>query len=67
MAASANLVPNSLPNWHSKSCATKIFFPLIFFACNCRYEMYDDGWYDDTWIDADTDYPEDMQGEEDFA
>jgi hypothetical protein len=27
----------------------------------------DDGWYDDTWIDADTDYPEDMQGEEDFA
>lgn len=27
----------------------------------------DDGWYDDTWIDVDTDYPEDMQGEEDFA
>jgi len=24
---------------------------------------YDDG----EWIDADTDYPEDMQGEEDFA
>lgn len=27
----------------------------------------DDGWYDDTWIDVDTDYPEDMQGEEEFA
>jgi len=27
----ANLVPQ------------KYFFALIFFACNCRYEMYDDG------------------------
>jgi hypothetical protein len=31
MAASANLVPNELQNWQSKSCATKIIFSPNFF------------------------------------
>jgi len=34
-----------LPKWQALANVVpqKYFFALIFFACNCRYQMYDDG------------------------
>jgi hypothetical protein len=39
----ANLVPNSLPNWHSKYHAKKIFFSSNFFFLHRRYVWYNHG------------------------